>query len=284
MHIKTYYYLTKPGIIYGNAITATGGFFLASKGNFDVLLFLATLIGLSLVIASACVFNNYIDRGIDEKMARTKNRALVKKLISPFNALAYGTVLGLIGFLVLFFHTNLLATLLGATGFFFYVVVYGIYKRKSIYGTLVGSISGAIPPVVGYCAVSNNFDIGAIIFFIILVLWQMPHFYAIAIYRYKDYANASIPVLPIKKGIHTTKVHMLFYITAFIIASTALTTFGLTGYIYLVVMSLLGLKWLLLAVKGFTTEDDGRWARKMFSFSLIVITALCVLISVDAVR
>jgi protoheme IX farnesyltransferase len=245
---------------------------------------LVTLIGLSFVIASACVFNNYIDRGIDEKMARTKNRALVRKLISPRSAIIYGTILGLIGTLILFLYTNPLATFLALTGFFFYVVVYGIWKRRSVYGTLVGSISGAVPPVVGYCAVSNNFDIGAIIFFIILVLWQMPHFYAIAIYRRNDYAEASIPVLPVKKGIYTTKMHMLLYIAAFIVASIALTIFGLTGYVYLVVMSLLGLKWLLLCTEGFRAEDDDLWARKMFKFSLIVITLLCLMIAVDVVK
>jgi protoheme IX farnesyltransferase len=282
--IKTYISLTKPGIIFGNVITAAGGFFLAAKVHNNLWLFLATMIGLSLVIASGCVFNNYIDRSIDEKMTRTKNRALVKKLIPSRNAIIYGILLGLFGVLLLSFYTNLLTVFLALAGFFFYVVLYGIWKRRSVYGTIIGSVSGAVPPVAGYCAVTNRFDSGAIILFMILVLWQMPHFYAIALYRLHDYAAAKIPVLPVKKSMLTTKIHMLVYIIGFIIASSLLTVFGYTGYAYLIVVLLLGLGWFGFAIKGFKTNNDTLWARKMFTFSLIVITLLCVMLSIDATR
>ncbi len=279
--IKAYYYLTKPGIIYGNAVTSIGGFFLAAKGHVDILLFFAMLLGMSLVIASACVINNFIDRSIDEKMERTKNRALVKHKISSRSAIIYAIILGLLGFTILIFYTNLLTAFIGLVGFFFYVVMYSIWKRKSIHGTLVGSISGAVPPVAGYCAASNQLDAGAIILFLILVIWQMPHFYAIAIFRLKDYANASIPVLPVKMGIKTTKIHILLYIVAFIVASFTLFSFGYVGYLYLVVMSLLGLIWLWMGLKGFKTENDDLWAKKMFRMSLIIITLFSVIISVE---
>ncbi len=293
--IKNYYNLAKPGIIYGNAITTIAGFLLASKGlpvnanmalrpgYFNFELFLATLLGISLIIGSACVFNNYIDRNIDGKMERTKKRVLVIKAIPVKNVFTYGTILGIIGFLTLFIYTNLLTVFLALIGFFFYVVMYSIWKRKSIYGTIVGSISGAIPPVVGYCAVSNKFDIGAIIFFLILVLWQMPHFYAIAIFRIKDYAAAGIPVLPVKKGILITKIHMLFYIVAFTIIAMMLTFFGYEGYVYLVIVILLGLGWFMFGVQGFNIADDSKWARKMFGISLLVITMLSVVVSIGYV-
>ncbi len=160
--------------------------------------------------------------------------------------------------------------------------MYSIWKRRSVYGTIVGSVSGAVPIVAGYTSVTNNFDMGAFIIFMILVLWQMPHFYAIAIYRLKDYAAANIPVLPVKKGIFITKIHMLFYIIAFIIAVSLLTLYGFTGYIYLSVALALGGGWLLLSIKGFKANDDAIWARKMFFFSLITITLLSVVISIDA--
>ncbi len=105
--IKTYYRLAKPGIVYGNLITAAAGFFLASKGFINFQLLIAILVGIALIIGSSCVFNNYIDREIDEKMPRTKNRALVKGTVSPRNALIYATVLGILGFLVLAIYTNL---------------------------------------------------------------------------------------------------------------------------------------------------------------------------------
>lgn len=283
MDFKNYYLLAKPGIIYGNAVTTIAGFLLASKGHFNSGLFLATLFGISLVIGSAAVFNNFIDRSIDGKMERTKKRALVAKTIPPANAIIYGIILGLIGFSLLFIFTNLLTVLLSLIGFFFYVVMYSMWKRRSVYGTIVGSISGAVPPVVGYCAVSNKFDAGAIIFFLILVLWQMPHFYAIAIFRLNDYANAGIPVLPVKAGIALTKIHMVLYIAAFIIMASLLTVFGYTGFVYLTLTLLLGLWWLIFAIKGFWTKNDALWARKMFGYSLMILTILSVTISIGSI-
>jgi heme o synthase len=281
--IRDYFAMTKPGIIVGNAITAVGGFALASKGHIDYWLFLATLVGLSLVIASACVFNNYIDRNVDQKMVRTKNRALVRGVIPGRNAVVFAIFLGLVGILLLTLYTNLLTVLIATAGFMIYVVFYSIWKYRPTYGTLLGSIAGAVPPVVGYCAVSHRFDVGAFLLFMILVLWQMPHFFAIAMYRFEDYAAASIPVLPVKKGVHITKIHMLLYIIAFMIATFMLTFFGYTGYAYLSVAASLGAAWGWLCIKGFKTDNDKLWARKMFLHSLVIITALSVMISVDAV-
>ena len=117
----------------------------------------------------------------------------------------------------------------------------------------------------------------------IVALWQMPHFFAIAMFRLEDYAAASIPVLPVKRGIRTTKIHMLLYIVAFMIAALLLTSFGYTGYSYLVVAALLGLAWLWLCIKGFKSENEQLWARNMFRLSLVVITALSIMISIDSV-
>ena len=283
MPIKAYYSLTKPGIIYSNTLIAAAGFFLASKGQINYWLLLAVLVGIGLVIACGCVFNNYLDRQIDQKMERTKKRALASGLISGQNALIFGTILGFLGFLVLIIYTNLLTVTLGAVALFFYVVVYGIWKRRSVYGTLVGSISGALPPVAGYCAVSNRLDLGALLLFVILVCWQMPHFYAIAIYRAKDYQAALIPVLPVKKGILLTKINMLFYILAFIIASLMLTVLGFTGNKYFVVMAVVGLVWLGLCLKGFGVKNNELWARRMFILSLVIIMSFFVFVSLDVV-
>ncbi len=202
MMFKQYLQVTKPGIIFGNLISVIGGFLLASKGSIDYPLFIYTLVGVSLVVASGCVFNNYIDRDIDRKMERTKNRVLVKGLISPAVSLVYATLLGIAGFMLLWFGANPLACWLGVMGFVVYVGVYSLYmKRHSVYGTLIGSLSGAAPPVIGYCAVTGEFDSGAAILLAIFSLWQMPHSYAIAIFRFKDYQAANIPVLPVVKGI-----------------------------------------------------------------------------------
>jgi heme o synthase len=276
-----YYLLTKPGIILGNLITVAAGFLLASKGVVNFWLFFATLMGLTFIMASACVFNNYIDRQVDKKMERTKNRALVKGLISGSNAIFFAILLGILGILILLLYTNLLTAFVAGFGFFVYVVLYSFWKCHTIYGTAIGSIAGAVPPVVGYCAVSNHFDAGALILFAILVLWQMPHFFSIAVSHFDDYAAAEIPVLPVKKGLLRTKIHMVLYILGFILAAVMLTFFNYTGYLYLIVATSFGLMWLGLCMKGFKSDNDQLWGRNMFRLSLLMIISLCCIIPFD---
>ncbi|MDU7647758.1 MAG: heme o synthase [Klebsiella michiganensis] len=253
---KQYLQVTKPGIIFGNLISVIGGFLLASKGHIDYPLFIWTLLGVSLVVASGCVFNNYIDRDIDRKMERTKNRVLVKGLISPEASLVYATLLGIAGFMLLWFGANPLACWLGVMGFVVYVGVYSLYmKRHSVYGTLIGSLSGAAPPVIGYCA--------------------------IAIFRFKDYQAANIPVLPVVKGISVAKNHITVYIIAFAVATLMLSLGGYAGYKYLVVAAAVSVWWLGMALRGYKVADDKVWARKLFVFSIVAITALSVMMSVD---
>jgi protoheme IX farnesyltransferase len=250
--------------------------------KFDIGLLLAFIIGTSLVIACGCVINNYIDREIDRNMARTKRRALVTGQIQPLPAIIYGTMLGLIGFWLLFTYTNNLTAWLGATGLFFYLVMYGFWKRRSHLGTVVGSVSGAIPIAAGYTAVTNRFDRAALLLFLTMVFWQMPHFYAIAMYRFKDYEKAGLPVLPVKKGLKRTKIEILAYVAAFTISATLLTAFGYTGYIFLVVILLIGLTWFVKGLRGFQAADDKKWGRRMFLFSLIVLLTLSAGLSVGA--
>jgi protoheme IX farnesyltransferase len=282
MSLKHFIQITKPGIIFGNVLSVAGGFFLASKGHVDVGLFLAAVIGTSLVVASGCVFNNCIDRDIDVKMERTKNRVLVQGLISLNMALLFATVLGVIGVGLLYTRANPLAALFAVIGFVIYVGFYSLYlKRKSVHGTLVGSLSGAMPPVIGYVAVSNSFDLAALTLLVMFSLWQMPHSYAIAIFRFNDYRAASIPVLPVKRGIRVAKLHILIYILAFLLATLMLTFGGYAGLNYLAVAAAMGMYWLYMAWTGYKAKDDVVWARKLFVFSIFTITALSVAMSLD---
>ncbi|MCQ8231922.1 heme o synthase [Pectobacterium carotovorum] len=282
--IKQYLQVTKPGIIFGNLISVIGGFLLAAQGRIDYPLFFATLVGVSLVVASGCVFNNVIDRDIDKKMERTKNRVLVKGLISLKVTLVYASLLGIAGFALLYIAANPLAMWLAVMGFVVYVGVYSLYmKRHSVYGTLIGSLSGAAPPVIGYCAVSNQFDAGALILLLIFSLWQMPHSYAIAIFRFKDYQAANIPVLPVVKGISVAKHHITLYIVAFAVATLMLSLGGYAGYKYLIVAAAVSVWWLGMALSGYKNAIDDRvWARKLFVFSIVAITSLSVMMSVDS--
>ncbi|WP_434677830.1 heme o synthase [Pseudomonas sp. R1-18] len=282
MSLKHFIQITKPGIIFGNVLSVAGGFFLASKGDIDFVVFLAAVIGTSLVVASGCVFNNCIDRDIDQRMERTRNRVLVQGLVSMKLALLYATILGIGGVSLLYTYANPLAALLGVIGFVVYVGLYSLYfKRKSVHGTLIGSLSGAMPPVIGYCAVTNSFDFAALTLLVMFSLWQMPHSYAIAIFRFNDYSAAKIPVLPVKRGILVTKRHILLYILAFLVATLMLTVGGYAGLNYLAVAAGMGMYWLYMAWKGYKAADDTVWARKLFVFSIFTITALSVMMSVD---
>jgi len=280
---KRYLQVTKPGIIMGNLISVAGGFFLASRGEIDWTLMLATVIGLSLVVASGCAMNNYIDRDIDAKMQRTRNRVTVTGEMSGKAAFFHSLVIGLIGFGLLAYFTNWVAVFFAGFGYFVYVVLYSMYfKRNSVYGTFIGSLSGAVPPVVGYCAASGQFDAGAAILLAMFSIWQMPHSYAIAIFRYKDYAAANIPVLPVAEGISKAKRHIVLHIAAFAIVSALLPLTGYVGIGFMVVALATSLWWLGMALKGYAKDIDiNGWARQVFFFSIFTVTALSITMSVD---
>jgi heme o synthase len=280
---KKYYYLVKPGIIRGNLLMVAAGYLFASAFNISISNLLGVLTGTALIIGASCVVNNYIDRNIDKKMERTKKRALVQGTISPLSAFSYAAILAIAGTLALYFFTNLRTLAAGWLGVFFYVVVYSIFKRKSVHGTLIGSISGALPPVAGYVAFTNRFDLGALLLFLIMVAWQMTHFYAIATYRQADYKAAGIPVLPVVEGMKETKEQMLVYCILFIVATSMLTYYGYTGYVYLVVTVLLGLWWLWACVLGFQAKDDIAWGKSIFKKSLVILLVLSVMISIGPI-
>lgn len=293
--MKKYYELTKSGLVFGNLITVIAGFLLGARvaqGTSGILsvnlwLLLATVVGITLVMASGCVFNNYIDRDIDGAMERTKSRAIVRGDISGRAALVYGTILGATGFITLFFYTNLLAALAGLAGFIFYVFAYSLWcKRRTVHGTFIGALAGAMPPVVGYTAGSGRMDLAALVLFLIMLVWQMPHFFAIAIRREDDYAAAKIPVMPVKYGIRRTKLSMLIYILEFIAAAALLFVFRYAGLAYLVIALVLGVVWLGFSVRGFSLSDrvaSKIWAKQMFFLSLIVMIVLFATIAAGAI-
>lgn len=286
--IQRYISLTKPGVLFGNVITGVAGFLLASGDarQFNLWLFLATIAGMTLIIASACTLNNVLDQDIDSKMERTKKRAIVAGQVPALRAALFSVVLGLLGIITLYLWTNMLVVIIGIVGFIDYVLLYGMLsKRLSIHGTLVGSISGSAPILAGYCAVTGRVDVGAVLVFAALFFWQLPEFYSIAIYRHDEYKAAGVPVMPVVKGAYSTKAQILVYTILFLVAAFLLTSFHYTGYIYLAVMAVVGGYWLLLAVKGLRKNipaADAAWARKMFRLSLNVLLVYSFMIAVGA--
>ncbi len=280
--IKDFIDLTKPGIVRGNSLTAFAGFMLASNGSIDIRSLFGSIGGLSLVVASACVFNNVIDQDIDSRMERTKNRAIVRDRVSRLSALIYGYILLIFGIVALHIFTNILTLTLALIGFLSYVVLYGYFKRRSMYSTEIGSISGAIPPVVGYVSVSNRLDFAALFLFAFLVLWQMPHFYAIGIKRVIDYKNAELPIVSVKKGIKHTKLRALVYLILLLAITPLLTIAGYTGWTYLVIMTLSVTIWLSGSIVDLNKLKDKQWAGRMFRVSLIILTLFSVLLVFNA--
>jgi protoheme IX farnesyltransferase len=283
--LKTYYHLCKPGIVRGNVFTAAAGYFLAVGREFNLPEFLAMASGLALVIASACVCNNLLDRGIDQHMERTKKRALVTGTIKPMTAMIFAAVLLIAGTLLLYLFTTPLAAYLALFGVVAYVIIYGHAKRTSVHGTLIGSISGAVPPVVGYTAGTGTLDTAALLLFLVLVFWQMPHFYSIAIYRLKDYKAARIPVFPAVFDMWYTKIQIVCYIAAFTAAVLSLTFLGYASVLFAIVISVISIIWFWKSLKGFRIKETAqlnKWAGGMFGWSLVTLTTFSVAIAIDS--
>ena len=160
------------------------------------------------------------------------------------------------------------------------------WKRRSPWGTVVGSVSGAMPPVVGYVAATGRVDLVAVILFVIMVAWQMPHFFAIAIRHAKDYAAAGIPVLPLVHGMRATKAQMFVYVAVFTFTAPLLAVYGNAGPAYLAVVLAVGLAWLALGATGFRVDSEKgnlAWARNMFVASLVVVVALFASMTISAI-
>jgi protoheme IX farnesyltransferase len=283
-HIKDFFKIAKPGIIYSNLLTGLMGFFVASSGDVNFSLMLFTSLGLALTISSSTIINNYIDQDIDKIMSRTTYRMEIFKKLGAKTLLICSIILFLTGMLILFLTTNLLTCIIVLTGFIFYVVIYTmILKRTSVLSTLIGSISGGVVPMAGYTAVSGVVDNGAIILFLILVVWQMPHFYAIGIFRFNDYSNANIPILPIKEGITITKKHMFLWQIFFIPTLLSLYFFDYASIYYATIALLLSLWWLWVGLNGFKANiDDTKWAKKIFFVSIAIIAILSITIILDS--
>jgi len=281
--IKDYVLVAKPGVAVANLVTAAGGFFLGARGSIDTTHFISTVIGIFLVVASACAFNNCIDRDIDRRMHRTRNRALARGLISPAAVVVCASLMGIAGSVLLVTTAGKLCVAVALAGFAVYVFVYSLFlKRNSVHAVVIGSLAGAAPPLAGYCAAGGRLDAGALILLAIFVSWQIPHSYAVALHRCDDYASAAIPVLPLMRGIACARRHIIGSIVLFMAAAFTLTLCGYTGYLFLAVVALFSLSWLCLALSGGHAHHDRLWAKRLFLFSVLTILVLSIMISIDS--
>lgn len=277
--------LIKIGIVNSNLITVFTGLWLAfqfSDRHFlqelDILVY--TIVGSALIIAGSAAMNNYIDTDIDPLMSSKKSRPTVTGRFKPSAVLALALTFIVLGEVFLF-SASVAAGLWGIAGILAYVVLYSMWsKRRHVSNTIVGSISGAIPPLIGWAAVEPTLGPGAWALFLIMFIWQPPHFYALAMKRTEEYRAANIPMLPVVKGFHRTKKSMLAWILLLFPLPLLLMDLGMG---FLILATLLNAGWLYLAIRGFKAEDDLRWAKKMFIYSLNYMTILFVSMIIFAV-
>ena len=274
--------LTKPRIISLLLITAMTGMYLASPGNPpDLKIILFVLLGGALAAGGANSINNYLDRDIDLLMERTKIRPLAKGAIPPLTGLYLGLILNILSFLLLYYQVNLLSACLTLSATLFYVFIYTIWlKRRTPQNIVIGGAAGAVPPVVGWAAITNEIGIPAIALFLIIFFWTPPHFWALSILLKEDYAKANIPMLPVVSSIQETSKQIVRY-TIFLVLITIVFAFhDSVSYIYMGSATLLGAIFIYFSIR-FKTESTQSRARTLYIFSLLYLALLFLSIILD---
>jgi heme o synthase len=277
--------LTKPAIMSLLLLTALGGMFLAERGVPPFGLLAATLIGGAAASGGAASLNHYFDRDIDERMRRTRKRPLPAHRISNGVAIWWGIALNAIAFVVLAVFTNLLAAALAIGGTVFYILVYTIWlKRTTAQNIVIGGAAGAIPPLVGWAAITGSLDLAAWLLFAIIFFWTPAHFWALAILIRDDYERAGIPMLPVVRGDEATAWNILAYAASLLPLTLLLFIIGGLGYVYLAAAIILGALFIGYAFRLLRSGAIRRraMARSVYLYSLLYLALLFVAIMVDS--
>lgn len=277
----SYVKLTKPRIIGLLVVTTIPAMMLADGGFPPLWLVLATVLGGSVVAGGANAMNMYFDRDIDEIMLRTQERPVPSGAVDPEKAAVFGIVLGGAGFAFLSIVVNPLSAFLTLGAFAFYVVVYTlILKRTTSLNIVIGGAAGAMPPVIGWAAVTNSIGVEAVLMFAIVTLWTPPHFWALSINYSSDYKRAGIPMLPVVAGLAETKRQILYYTLALVAVTVALYFFSDAGALYIASAVVLGAGFLYYAVRLWRS-DSARESRNVFRYSLAYLALLFAAIAAD---
>jgi protoheme IX farnesyltransferase len=240
------------------------------------------VLGTVLIVCGANALNMYIERDTDGLMERTRDRPLPRGRLSPETALWFGVALSSSALAILFAAVNLTTGLLAAFALVAYVLVYTPLKRKTTLALPIGAVPGAIPPLLGWTAVTGRIDAPGLALFGVLFLWQIPHFLAIATFRKGDYMRAGLKVLPAERGDAVTRWHILFYLTALVGVSLVLVPLGAAGTFYFASACVLGAAFLAVGVYGLRSSAGVRWARWLFALSIVYLVFLLAALMVPA--
>ncbi|MCY4256145.1 MAG: heme o synthase [Gammaproteobacteria bacterium] len=271
---RDYLEITKPKVVVLLTFTATAGMLLAAEPfpPWTVLIFGS--IGIALVSAAAAALNQVVDQRIDAVMARTRNRPLPRGQLETPQAVAFAALLGATGIWLLLAFTNLLCAILTFASMLGYAVIYTMFlKRATPQNIVIGGASGAAPPLLGWIAVTGQFEPGAAILFAIVFVWTPPHFWALAIHRREDYAKVDMPMLPVTHGVELTRLHILLYTVLLFVFGLLPYLAGMSGLLYLIGAVILGGRFLWWAYRMYRRKDDSL-AMPTFGYSIVYLFAL----------
>jgi heme o synthase len=281
--IRDYIALTKPRVVVLLEVTTVFAMVMAARGWPGLALTAATVTGGWLAAGGAHAINCWFDRDIDASMGRTRTRPIPAGRIQPGSALAFGIVLGVLAFVLLATAVNLLAAWLAIGGMLFYVFVYTMWlKRSSMQNIVVGGAAGAFPPLVGWAAVQGRLTLTALFLFAVVFYWTPPHFWALALLIRRDYASASVPMLPVIVGERETRRQILLYTIVLVLVTIMPLLAHLFGTIYLVGAGLLDAVFLAAAVVA-VRDPSARAARRVFYYSMLYLALLFAVMAVDRV-
>ena len=274
--------LVKPRIMVMALLTAAGATSLA-PGTASGTVTLWLLVGTALIVGSANTLNMWLERDIDCLMARTKTRPLPAGRMDPAVALAFGVAQAVVAVPLLTFAVHPLTGFLGVVAFLSYVCLYTPLKQRTTIATLIGSVPGAMPPLLGWTAATGSLNAGALALFGVMFLWQIPHFHAIALFRRKDYDRAGLKILPSERGEVTTRHAIVFYLALQVQVSLLLFPLGVAGRWYLLTAALAGGGYFLYGLRGLAAGGP-RWAKNLFLLSILYLPVLFAALVLDGAR
>jgi protoheme IX farnesyltransferase len=279
--IQQFYALTKPRVVSLIVFTAVIGMFLATPGMVPPVILLAGTLGIALVAGAAAAVNCLVEQKIDALMFRTQYRPLPRGQITPLETLVFSGIVGGIGLALLYHWVNALTMWLTLATFVGYAIVYTvILKPMTPQNIVIGGASGAMPPVLGWAAVTGDVTPQALTLFLIIFAWTPPHFWALALYRKEEYAKAGVPMLPVTHGDKFTRLHVLLYTIILLACSTLPFVTRMSGLPYLAAALALGAVFMYYAVKIYTDYSDAL-ARRTFRYSILYLTLLFAALLVD---
>lgn len=279
---QAYLELCKPRVVYLMLITAVVGMCLAAPGKVPLSILIFGTLGIGFAAGSAAVVNHLIDRKIDAIMFRTERRPLPTGKVSPQQALIFAAIMGSIGLFMLLVWVNALTAVLTFATLLGYAVVYTVFlKHATPQNIVIGGLAGAMPPLLGWTAVTNTVDPYSLMLVLLIFIWTPPHFWALAIHRYDDYSKAKVPMMPVTHGIPHTKLQILLYTILLGVASILPYLIGMSGLIYLVGAMILEAGFLYYSVRLYRETKPSGTAFKTFLFSIYYLMGLFVVLLVD---